>query len=186
MIDPFLLKNLEDRMQKPVDVFKKELTTIRTGRATPALLDRIQVDAYGQMMPINQVANVSVPDARTLLIQPWDKTLLGAVEKAILKSDIGIHPVNDGNAIRLAIPALTEERRKDLVKVVKKKAEEGKVSLRNIRRDFNDELKKLEKAGTASEDEVRTTQDKGQKLTDRYIKDFDDISRHKEKEIMEI
>jgi ribosome recycling factor len=186
MIDPSLLRNVEDRMQKPVEVFKKELTTIRTGRATPALLDRIQVEAYGSTMPINQVANVSVPDARTLLIQPWDKTILGTVEKAILKSDIGINPNNDGNAIRLAIPSLTEERRKDLVKIVKKKSEEGKVSLRNIRRDFIDELKKLEKAGTASEDESRRTQESVQKLTDRYIKEFDDISSHKEKEIMEI
>lgn len=186
MVDQSLMKNMEEKMQKSIDVFKKEITTIRTGRATPALLDRIQVDAYGSMMPINQLANVSVPDARSILIQPWDKTLLGGIEKAILKSDIGIHPVNDGNSIRLAIPPLTEERRKELVKIVKKKAEEGKVSLRNVRRDINEELKKLEKAGTSSEDEVRRTQEKVQKTTDKYIKDFDDIAAHKEKEIMEI
>ena len=186
MIDPSVLKNMEDRMQKSIEVFRKELTTIRTGRATPAILDKIQVESYGSQMPINQIANVSVPDARTIVVQPWDKTIIGSVEKAILKSDIGIHPVNDGNAIRLAIPPLTEERRKDLVKVVKKKAEEGKVSLRNIRRDVNEDLKKLEKAGTASEDEIRKTLEKVQKLTDRYIKDFDDVAARKEKEIMEI
>ncbi|MDQ7822670.1 MAG: ribosome recycling factor [Candidatus Eremiobacteraeota bacterium] len=185
-MDPALLKTMEEKMQKSIEVFKKDLSGIRTGRATPALLDRIQADAYGSPMPLNQLANIAVPDARSMVIQPWDKTLLGAIEKAILKSDIGIHPVNDGNAIRLAIPPLTEERRKDLVKVVKKKSEEGKVSLRNIRREVNDDLKKLEKAGTASEDEARKTTEKVQKITDKYIKDFDEMASHKEREIMEI
>jgi ribosome recycling factor len=186
MLDPAVIKTMEERMQKSIDVFKKELTTIRTGRATPALLDRIQVEAYGSPMPINQLANVSVPDARTLLVQPWDKSLLGAIEKSLLKSDIGIHPVNDGNCIRLSVPPLNEERRKELTKVVKKKSEEGKISLRNIRRDIVEDLKKLEKTGTITEDEMHRTQEKVQKITDRYISDFDDISSHKEKEIMEI
>jgi len=186
MVDPNLIKNAEDRMVKSLDALKKDLTTVRTGRATPSILDRVHVDAYGSMMPISQLAKISLPDARTVVVQPWDKTMLGPIEKAIQKSDIGIHPVNDGNAIRLAVPPLTEERRKELVKVVKKKVEEGKVSLRNIRRDVNEDLKKLEKAGTLSEDEKRGTQDKVQKLTDKYIKDFDDIASNKEKEIMEI
>jgi ribosome recycling factor len=186
MLDPAIIKGLEERMQKSIDAFKKEITTIRTGRATPALLDRIQVEAYGSPTPINQLANVSVPDSRTLLVQPWDKSLLGAVEKALLKSDIGIHPVNDGNCIRLSVPSLNEERRRELTKVVKKKSEEGKISLRNIRRDIIEDLKKMEKAGTLTEDEMRRTQEKVQKITDKYIKDFDDISSHKEKEIMEI
>ncbi len=173
-------------MLKSLEALKKDLTTVRTGRATPSILDRVHVDAYGSMMPISQLAKISLPDARTVVVQPWDKTMLGPIEKAVQKSDIGIHPVNDGNAIRLAVPSLTEERRKELVKVVKKKVEEGKVSLRNIRRDVNEDLKKLEKAGTSSEDEMRRTQEKVQKLTDKYIKDFDDIATNKEKEIMEI
>ncbi|MGV8123270.1 MAG: ribosome recycling factor [Candidatus Xenobiia bacterium LiM19] len=186
MVDANLIKNVEDRMLKSLESLKKDLTTVRTGRATPSILDRVHVEAYGSMMPISQLAKISLPDARTVVVQPWDKTMLGPIEKAVQKSDIGIHPVNDGNAIRLAVPTLTEERRKELVKVVKKKVEEGKVSLRNIRRDVNEELKKLEKAGTASEDEMRRTQEKVQKLTDKYIKDFDDIATNKEKEIMEI
>lgn len=186
MLDPKLLPAMEEKMQKSIEVFKKELLGIRTGRATPAILDRVQVEAYGAMTPINQVANVTVPDARTLMIQPWDKTVLSAIDKAIQKSDVGIHPVNDGNTIRLAIPPLTGERRKELAKVVKKKAEEGKVSLRNIRRDMNDELKKQEKASTISEDESKRAMDQVQKITDKYIKIFDEMAANKEKEIMEV
>ncbi len=186
MLDPKLISGMEEKMNKSVEVFKKDLIGIRTGRATPALLDKIQVEAYGSNVPISQVANVTVPDARTLVIQPWDKTVISAIDKAIQKSDIGIHPVNDGNVIRLAIPALTGERRKEMVKIVKKKAEEGKVSLRNIRRDINEELKKLEKAGTASEDEVKRGAEQVQKITDKFIKLFDDITAAKEKEITEI
>ena len=185
MIDPKLISGMEDKMQKSIEVFKKDLLGVRTGRATPAILDRITVEAYGSASPISQLANITVPDARTLIVQPWDKTILSAIEKAIQKSDIGINPMNDGNVIRLSIPSLTGERRKELVKIVKKKAEDGKISLRNIRRDINEELKKLEKAGTASEDEVKRAADQVQKTTDKYIKIFDEMTTNKEKEITE-
>ncbi len=186
MLDPKIISGAEDKMQKSVEVFKKDLMGVRTGRATPALLDRIQAEAYGTATPLAQLANITIPDARTIVVQPWDKTVLSAIDKAIQKSDIGIHPVNDGNVIRLSIPPLTGERRKELVKIVKKKSEEGKVSLRNIRRDINDELKKLEKAASASEDEVRRATEQVQKITDKYIKLFDDMAANKEKEITEI
>lgn len=185
MLDPKIISDAEERMKKSVEVFKKDLLGIRTGRATPAILDRVQVEAYGSTCPISQVANITVPDPRSIVIQPWDKSVLGSIDKAIQKSDIGIHPVNDGNIIRLSIPPLTGERRKDLTKVVRKKAEEGKVSLRNIRRDVNDELKKQKKVSSASEDEIKTATDKVQKLTDKYIKVFDEIAASKEKEIIE-
>ena len=176
MLDPKIISDAEERMKKSVEVFKKDLLGIRTGRATPAILDRVQVEAYGSTCP---------PDPRSIVIQPWDKSVLGSIDKAIQKSDIGIHPVNDGNIIRLSIPPLTGERRKELTKVVRKKAEEGKVSLRNIRRDVNDELKKQKKVSSASEDEIKTATDKVQKLTDKYIKVFDEIAASKEKEITE-
>ncbi len=185
MLDPKIISDAEERMKKSVEVFKKDLLGIRTGRATPAILDRVQVEAYGSTCPISQVANITVPDPRSIVIQPWDKSVLGSIDKAIQKSDVGIHPVNDGNIIRLSIPPLTGERRKELTKVVRKKAEEGKVSLRNIRRDVNDELKKQKKVSSASEDEIKTATDKVQKLTDKYIKVFDEIAASKEKEIIE-
>jgi ribosome recycling factor len=185
MLDPKIISDAEERMKKSVEVFKKDLLGIRTGRATPAILDRVQVEAYGSTCPISQVANITVPDPRSNVIQPWDKSVLGSIDKAIQKSDIGIHPVNDGNIIRLSIPPLTGERRKELTKVVRKKAEDGKVSLRNIRRDVNDELKKQKKVSSASEDEIKTATDKVQKLTDKYIKVFDEIATSKEKEITE-
>ena len=185
MLDPKIISDAEERMKKSVEVFKKDLLGIRTGRATPAILDRVQVEAYGSICPISQVANITVPDPRSIVIQPWDKSVLGSIDKAIQKSDVGIHPVNDGNIIRLSIPPLTGERRKELTKVVRKKAEEGKVSLRNIRRDVNDELKKQKKVSSASEDEIKTATDKVQKLTDKYIKVFDEIAASKEKEIIE-
>lgn len=186
MLDPKIISNAEEKMKKSVEVFKKDLVGIRTGRATPAILDKVQVEAYGSPCPISQVANITVPDPRSIVIQPWDKGLLGSIDKAIQKSDIGIHPVSDGNIIRLAIPPLTGERRKELSKVVKKKSEEGKVSLRNIRRDVNDELNKLKKSSAASEDEVKRGTDQVQKLTDKYIKIFDEVTAAKEKEIMEV
>ena len=185
MLDPKIISDAEERMKKSVEVFKKDLLGIRTGRATPAILDRVQVEAYGSICPISQVANITVPDPRSIVIEPWDKSVLGSIDKAIQKSDVGIHPVNDGNIIRLSIPPLTGERRKELTKVVRKKAEEGKVSLRNIRRDVNDELKKQKKVSSASEDEIKTATDKVQKLTDKYIKVFDEIAASKEKEIIE-
>ena len=156
-------------MTKAIQAYSRELASIRAGRANASLLDRITVDYYGAPTPVNQLAGISVPEARLLLIQPYDKTILGDIEKAILKSDLGLNPSSDGNIIRIAIPALTEERRKELVKVVKKEAEEAKVAIRNIRRDANDELKKLEKTGDITEDDLRGYSDDIQKVTDEYI-----------------
>lgn len=176
----------EEKMQKTLESLKKELAAIRTGRATPALLDRVQVDYYGTMTPINQVANISIPDPRSLLIQPWEKTMVGEIEKAIMKSDIGLTPNSDGAIIRLNLPQLTQERRAEFVKVANKKAEEARVAIRNIRRDANDLLKKVEKDKTVPEDELKKAQDEIQKLTDRYIKEADQMVGTKEKEIMEV
>lgn len=184
MIDQSIFSKTEERMKKSIEAVQREFSAIRAGRATPSLLDRISVDCYGSAMPIKQIANISIPEARMIIIQPWDKTLIGNIEKAIQKSDLGINPANDGNVIRLVIPPLTEERRTELVKVVKKKAEEGKVSIRNIRREFMEELKAKEKEN--SEDEVKRAQDQGQKLTDKYTAELDRIATAKEKEIMEV
>jgi ribosome recycling factor len=178
-------KNAEERMEKAVAALKKELAGLRAGRATPALLDRIQVEYYGSMTPINQLATINTPDSRTLMIQPWDKSSVAAIEKAILKSDLGLTPTNDGNAIRITIPALTEERRAELVKMTKKYGEEAKVAIRNIRRDANDEIKKLEKNGI-SEDESRRHQEDVQKFTDKFTAEVDKVLAAKEKEIMEV
>ncbi len=186
MADSKAVGDAEERMKKTIEVMKKDLLTIRTGRASPALLDRIAVDCYGEAMPIKQVANITTPDSKTIMLQPWDRSVLGSIEKAIQKSDLGLNPINDGKVIRLVIPPLTEERRKDLVKVLKKKTEENKVSLRNVRRDAMEELKGLEKSGKISEDEVKRLQEQVQKLTDRYVDELDRIMAAKEKEIMEI
>lgn len=181
-----LLSEAEKNMKKTVEVVNKEFASLRAGRATPSLLDKIMVQYYGTPTPINQLANVSAPEARLLVIQPWDKTVLPEIEKAILKSDLGITPASDGNVIRLAIPQLTQERRAELVKVVKKKAEEGRVAVRNLRRDANDALKTRQKNGEISEDEQRRLQDEVQKLTDKYIKEIDNLLAAKEKEIMTV
>jgi len=180
-----IVSDTEERMKKSLTALKRELSMIRTGKASTALLDGVKVDCYGQVMPLAHVASVSVPDPRTILIQPWDRGVVGDVEKAIHKSDLGLVPNSDGSVIRLAIPALTEERRRDLVKMVRKHAEEARVSMRNIRRDTNEALKKDEKAGKLSEDDSHKTQDKVQKLTDKYIADIDQVLAAKEKEIME-
>ncbi|AQR76629.1 ribosome recycling factor [Paenibacillus larvae] len=177
--------NAEDRMQKAVAALQKELVSLRAGRATPALLDRVQVEYYGAMTPLNQLANINVPDPRTLLIQPWDKSSLGAIEKAILKSELGLTPTSDGTMIRLTIPPLTEERRLELVKMTKKYGEDAKVAIRNIRRDSNESIKKMEKT-EISEDESRRHQDDIQKSTDKYIAEVDKVLAAKEKEIMEV
>lgn len=176
----------EERMEKVINAFQREMATLRAGRATPALLDRIEVDYYGTVTPLNQLAGVSAPESRLLVIQPWDKQSLGDIEKAILKSDLGLTPTSDGNIIRLAIPQLTEERRKELVKLVRKKAEEGKVSIRNIRRDANEEIKQLEKSSDITEDERRRAQDKIQEITDKKIVEIDEVTNAKEKEMMEV
>jgi len=176
----------EDKMKKALEVLRRELASLRAGRATPALLDKITVDYYGTPTPINQVANVAVPEPRMITIQPWEKSLLGAIEKAIMKSDLGITPNSDGVLIRLTIPQLNQERRTELAKTIHKKAEEGRVAIRNLRRDANDAIKKLEKDKTLSEDEAKKAQDDMQKLTDKYIKDVDHAMAAKEKEIMEV
>jgi ribosome recycling factor len=180
-----LMTDTEERMKKSLVAFKRELSMIRTGKASTALLDGVKVECYGQTMPLNQVASVSVPEPRTILVQPWDRTIMGDVERAIHKSSLGLTPNSDGNVIRLPIPALTEERRRDLVKLVKKHAEEARVSMRNIRRDTNETLKKDEKDGKVTEDDSRKTQDKIQKITDKYIGEIDASLAAKEKEIME-
>ncbi|WP_313999083.1 ribosome recycling factor [uncultured Paenibacillus sp.] len=178
-------KNAEERMDKALGALRRDLSTLRAGRAAPALLDRVQVEYYGAMTPINQLANINTPDTRTLIIQPWDKTSLGAIEKAIQKSDLGLTPSNDGTQIRIGIPPLTEERRAELVKATKRFGEEAKVAIRNIRRDANDDIKKLEKTDI-SEDESRRHQEDIQKATDRFIAEVDKILAAKEKEIMEV
>ncbi|WP_042160525.1 ribosome recycling factor [Paenibacillus gorillae] len=178
-------KNAEERMEKAIGALKRDLATLRAGRATPALLDRVQVEYYGAMTPVSQLANVNTPDSRTLFIQPWDKTSISAIEKAIMKSDLGLTPSNDGAAIRITIPPLTEERRADLVKMTKRFGEEAKVAIRNIRRDANDDVKKMEKTDI-SEDESRRHQEDIQKATDRFIAEVDKVLVVKEKEIMEV
>ncbi|NBI27393.1 ribosome recycling factor [Chengkuizengella marina] len=177
--------NAESRMDKAVQVLKRDLSSMRAGRANPAILDRVQVDYYGTPTPLNQVGNINTPDPRTLIIQPWDKTVLSDIEKAILKSDLGLTPMNDGEIIRISIPPLTEERRVELVRATKKSGEEAKVAIRNIRRDANDEIKKLEKT-EISEDESRRHQDDVQKLTNKFVASVDELLSIKEKEIMDV
>ncbi|KXB71711.1 ribosome recycling factor [Peptoniphilus sp. DNF00840] len=181
-----LKKTTESRMVKSIDSLTESLQSIRAGRANTNLLDRIYVDYYGQQSPLNQVASLSAPEARLLAIQPWDANLIPEIEKAIQKSDLGITPSNDGKVIRLVIPQLTEERRKDLTKLVGKYAEEAKVSIRNIRRDAMEDIKKAEKAKEISEDDRKTYEEDIQKLTDKFIKDVDGVAVEKEKELMEI
>jgi ribosome recycling factor len=173
-------------MQKTVDATKREFGGVRTGRASPALLERVSVEYYGVATPVTQVASVSVPEARLLVIQPWDKSLIKEIERAILKSELGLMPSSDGAVIRLPIPPLTGDRRRELVKVVHKQAEEGKVAIRNIRRDHREKLERLEKAGDLSKDEAKRHQDDLQKLTDQYIKEIDTLLAAKEKEISEV
>jgi ribosome recycling factor len=181
-----VITNTKERMTKAIQAFSRELASVRAGRANASLLDRISVDYYGAPTPVNQLAGISVPEARLLVIQPYDKSILGEIEKAILKSDLGLNPSNDGSIIRIAIPQLTEERRKDLVKLVKKENEEAKVAIRNIRRDANDDLKKLEKNGEITEDDQRGYSDDIQKLTDDHILKIDQLTKDKEKEILEV
>lgn len=180
------LKVYDDKMTKSINSLNSELATIRAGRANPHVLDKLAVDYYGSPTPIQQVANVSVPEARMIQIQPWEKSLLKEIEKAILVSDIGINPTNDGTSIRLIFPELTEERRKELAKDVKKRGEEAKVAVRNIRRDANDFVKKQNKAGDLNDDQAKDEEDKVQKMTDKYIKQIDEAVDAKSKEIMTV
>jgi ribosome recycling factor len=181
-----VVKDLETRMQAAADLLTREFSGVRTGRANTALLDSVRVDAYGAQTPINQLASLSVPDPRTLIIQPWDASQIGAIEKAILKSDLGLTPGNDGKIIRLTMPSLTEERRKQLAKTVGKLAEEARVAVRNVRRDANDRLKTLAKEKKVSQDEERKGHEQIQKSTDKFIARIDELTRKKEQEILAI
>jgi ribosome recycling factor len=176
----------EDRMQKTIDAMKREFSGIRTGKASTSLLEGIKVDYYGNLTPLSQVASITIPDPKLLVIQPWEKKLIPEIAKAIQKSDLGLNPITDANVVRLPIPPLTEERRKDLVKLVKKISEEGKIAVRNIRREANDHFKKAEKEKEISEDDSRKAQEKIQEITDDYIQAIDDLVKKKEEEMMEI
>jgi ribosome recycling factor len=180
-----ILSELRQKMNKAVDALKKDFRKIRTGRASTALLDGIKVDCYDTKMPIDQVATISAPESRLLTIQPWDQTLMGNVEKSILKSELGLTPMNDGKIIRIAIPPLTEERRKELAKLARKMAEDNKISIRNLRREANDMFKELKSEKEISEDELYRSQDDVQKITDEFIKKVDETTSQKEQEIIE-
>ncbi|HTP13520.1 MAG TPA: ribosome recycling factor [Bacteroidota bacterium] len=181
-----ILKNTEDRMKKAVEVVREELVKIRTGKATTALLDSVRVDYYGSMVPLHQVANISTPDVHTISVQPWEKNMVAPIDKAILNANLGLNPINDGNVVRVPIPPLNEERRRELVKLVKKFGEEGKIAVRNVRRDAIEHLKKEEKTNHMPEDERKRSEQVAQKDTDKYIKEIDDLLAVKEKEIMEV
>lgn len=181
-----LFKDAEKRMAGAVGATKDEFAGVRTGRANPALLDRVQADYYGTPTPITQMATVSIPEPRLIVIQPWDKSSIKDIEKAILQSDLGLNPMNDGTVIRVALPQLTEERRKELVRLVRKIAEEQRVAVRNIRRELIEDIKALEKEGEISEDESRRAQTRAQELTDKYVADIDKLLEQKETEIMEV
>jgi len=179
-------RDAEARMARALDALERDLAAIRTGRAATALVERINVEYYGTSTPLNQLASISVPEAHSIVIQPWDRSALGAIEKAILKSEVGLTPNVDGTAVRLNIPPLTEERRRDLVKLVHKRMEEARVEIRNHRRDVADEIKKAEKSGDVTSDESRREQELLQKVTDRWTAEVDRVGKHKEQEIMEV
>jgi len=181
-----LIKDAKSRMDKSIEALRNELAKVRTGKATTALLDSIRVEYYGNHVPLNQVSNVSVLDVHTLSITPWEKPMVPVIEKAILEANIGLNPISDGTNLKIPIPALNEERRKELVKLIKKFGEEAKIAIRNIRRDTNDHLKKEEKDKKMSEDQLKDAEDDVQKLTDEHTKLIDDILKHKETEIMEV
>lgn len=181
-----IIKDAEEKMKKTISVLKQDLSTMKAGRANPSILDRIEVDYYGTMTPLSQMANVSAPEPRILLIQPWDKSSIKNIEKAILVSDLGLNPSNDGNAIRLVIPELTEETRKSIVKNVKKAGEESKVAVRSIRRDANDKVKALKKDNSITEDEAKKAEEDIQKETDSFIKEIEKLVEVKEKEVMTV
>jgi ribosome recycling factor len=185
MIDD-ALRDAEHRMQSAITALDRELDTVRTGRARPALVESLKIEYYGTPTPLNQVAAINAPEPRMITIQPWDKAQLGAIEKAIQKSDLGLNPTNDGNIIRLLIPALTEDRRKELAKLVHKKTEDGRVSVRNVRRDVLDELRKAQHDKKISDDEERRAAERLQKLTDRYVGEIDKHGYNKEQELLEV
>jgi ribosome recycling factor len=185
MIDDVLI-DVEERMEKAVGALRSDLMAIRTGRASPALVERITVEAYGSSVPLNQTATIAVPEPRLLTIRPWDTSIIGAIERAILKSDLGLTPSSDGKIIRLAIPALTDERRRDLARVVNRRAEEARVAIRNLRRDGLKEMENLEKNKEISEDDLFRAKDDLQELTNQYVKKIDEIGEQKQAEIMEV
>ncbi|HEX9109752.1 MAG TPA: ribosome recycling factor [Longimicrobiales bacterium] len=180
------INQAREHMDKAVDAMRREFSTVRTGKASPALLDTVRVDAYGSKMPLNQVANVSAPEPRLLIVQPWDKGLMGAVEKAIKAAELGLNPSNDGNIIRVPVPALTEERRRDYVKMLHKLAEEGRVAVRHARQEGNKDIKRREAEGEISEDDARREMEQVQKLTDDYIHKIEQLLKAKEAEVMEV
>lgn len=181
-----IISTLKDKMFKTIDVLKSDLSTLKVGRANPNMLDRIEVEYYGTMTKLNQVANISTPESRIIMIQPWEKNILKDIEKAILKSDLGLAPNNDGSTIRLIIPEMTEETRKNTVKKVKKIGEDSKVAIRTIRREANDKVKSLKKDNEITEDDMKKSEDEIQKITDKFVKNIDDLVADKEKEIMSI
>ncbi len=185
MIDD-TIEDAERRMKSAVAVLQRELDGVRSGRARPGLVEGLKVDVYGSAMPLNQLATIAVPEARLITIQPWDRQSLGAIEKAIQKSDLGLNPSNDGHTIRLAVPQLTEQRRKELVKIVHNKVEEGRVAVRNVRRHSVDELRSLDKDKEISDDEEKRAADRLQKLTDKYVEEIDKLGREKEAELLEV
>ncbi len=179
-------KQTEEKMKKTIKAFKEELNSVRAGRANPTLLDRISIDYYGAQTPLNQIANISAPEPRLLVIQPWDASVVSQIEKSILKSDLGLNPSVDGKIIRLVIPQLTEERRRDLIKVVKKAAENAKIAIRNGRREANEQIKKMQKSSEITEDEQKQAEEQMQKITDKYIEEIDNLLAQKEKELLEV
>jgi len=183
---PSSLNNARERMEKALDALRREFAGVRTGKASPALLDTVRVEAYGSLMPVNQVGQVTAPEPRLLTVQPYDKSLIKAIERALRESDLGLNPANDGNLIRIPLPALTEERRKEYVKLLHRYAEEGRVAVRQARQHANDDIKKRQKDGELSEDEVRRAQDQVQKLTDEYVHKVDDLLKKKEAEVLEV
>jgi ribosome recycling factor len=180
------LQQASQKMDKAIEAMRRDFAGVRTGKASPALLDSIRVDAYGSHVPLNQVATVSAPEPRLLLIQPWDRAMVGPIEKALQTSDLGLNPANDGKLIRVPIPPLTEQRRKEYVKILHKMAEEARVAIRQARKDANDDIKRRQKDGELSEDDVRREQDEVQKATDRFIAQVDEVLKHKEAEVMEV
>jgi ribosome recycling factor len=185
-MDIKIQNEMKQRMEKALEALRGEFTKLRTGRASISLLDGVRVECYGNKMPLNQVATLNTPDSRTIMMTPWDKTVIPEIERAIQKSDLGLQPVNDGKTIRINIPALTEERRKEFVKIAKRVTEEGRVSIRNVRRDANEGVKKLQKEGNLSEDDLKKSETEIQKTTDHYIAQVESLLAHKEKEIMEV
>jgi ribosome recycling factor len=180
------LNEARQQMEKAIEALRREFSGVRTGKASPALLDTVKVDAYGSHMPLNQVATVSAPEPRLLVVQPWDRSMMGPIERAIRESDLGLNPSNDGKVVRVPIPPLTEERRKEYVRLLHKMAEEARVAVRHARKEANDAIKAQQKAGDVSEDDARREQDEVQKLTDRYVEKIDELMKHKEAEVMEV